>query len=260
MTTFDPNPAARLLAQVWDGSQQITELPADIRPANIDQGYDVQDRLIDLLGEPVIGWKLGVGSAKLKQQSGVGRSIAGRVLETRRHEPGAAVRLSFAAPVTIEFEIAFVLGEDIDHGFTGDARNAIAEARVTFELVMARFVDRRAVGWPSFAADDSGFEALIVGERLDERRIPELLSSLVVSVDGQEKARASTGDDATDPYGAFTDLVSIARERKMILPKGSIISTGSASMPFAASAPKGEVSASYLGQKLGFSFQAPANI
>jgi 2-keto-4-pentenoate hydratase len=258
-SSFDPNPAARLIANVWHGSHQIAELPQDIRPANIDQGYDVQDRLIDLLGVPVVGWKLGVGSAKLKQQSGVGRSIAGRVLKTRRHDPGAAVRLSFAAPVTIEFEIAFVLGEDIDHQFSRNPRSAIAETRVTFELVMARFVDRRSVGWPSFAADDSGFEALIVGERLDERQIPDLLSSLVVSVDGQEKARAATGDDATDPYGALADLISIVRERKMILPKGSIVSTGSASMPFAVSSPKGEVSASYLGKSLGFTFQAPAS-
>ena len=259
-TSFDPDPAARLLAQVWRGSKQIAELPQDVRPANVDQGYDVQDRLVDLLGVPVVGWKLGVGSARLKQQSGVGRSIAGRVLKTRRREPGAAVQLSFAAPVTIEFEIAFVLGEDIDHRFSGDARSAIAETRVTFELVMARFVDRRSVGWPSFAADNSGFEGLIVGERLDERQFPELLSSLVVTVDGEERARAATGDDATDPYGALADLVAIARERKMILPKGSIISTGSASMPFAVSAAKGEVSASYLGKTLGFTFQAPASI
>lgn len=258
-SAFDPEPAALLLAQVWRGSQQIAELPQAVRPANIDQGYDIQDRLVEVLGGPVIGWKLGVGSAKLKQQSGVGRSIVGRVLKSRRHDPGATVRLSFAAPVTIEFEIAFVLGEDIDHRFTGDARSAIAETRVTFELVMARFVDRRSVGWPSFAADDSGFEALIVGDRIDERQIPELISSLVVSVDGQEKARAATGDDATDPYGALADLVSIGRERKMVLPKGSIISTGSASMPFAVSAPKGDVSASYLGKKLGFKFETPAS-
>ena len=255
---FDPLPAARYLARAWHGPKQIAELPQAIRPANIEQGYDVQDRLVDLLGVPVVGWKLGVGSAKLKQQSGIGRSIAGRVLENRRHDPGAIVRLSFAAPLTIEFEIAFVLGEDVDHRFAGDARSAIAEARVTFELVMARFIDRRSVGWPSFAADDAGFEALIVGERFDERQMPELLSSLVVSVDGQEKARAAGGDDATDPYGALADLILIARERKMTLPKGSIISTGSASMPIAVSSPKGEVCASYLGKKLSFAFEAPA--
>ncbi|WP_346658529.1 fumarylacetoacetate hydrolase family protein [Bradyrhizobium sp. 179] len=181
------------------------------------------------------------------------------MLATRRHEPGATVRLSFAAPVTIEFEIAFVLGQDIDHRFAGNHRSAIAETRVTFELVMARFVDRRSVGWPSFAADNSGFEALVVGEHLDGRQIPELLSSLVVSVDGEEKARAAAGADVTDPYGALADLVAIARERKMILPKGTIISTGSASMPFAVSAPTGEVSASYLGRKLRFSFETRAN-
>jgi 2-keto-4-pentenoate hydratase len=124
---------------------------------------------------------------------------------------------------------------------------------------MARFIDRRSVGWPSFAADDSGFEALIVGERFEERQIPELLSSLVVSVDGQERARAAAGDDATDPYGALTDLFSIAHERKMVLPKGGIVSTGSASMPFVVSSLKGEVVGSYLGKRLGFEFEAPAS-
>ena len=69
----------------------------------------------------------------------------------------------------------------------------------------------------------------------------------------------AAGDDATDPYGALADLISIARDRKMVLPKGSIVSTGSASMPVAVSSPKGEVSASYLGKKLGFKFEAPAS-
>jgi 2-keto-4-pentenoate hydratase len=256
---FNPDPAAQLLTKVWRGSQQIAELPQAVRPADISQGYDIQDRLVQLLGQRVVGWKLGVGSAKLKQQSGIGRSIAGRVLANRRYEPGATVPLSFAAPVTIEFEIAFILGKDIDHRSGGDAKSAIAEACVTFELVMARFIDRRLVGWPSFAADDSGFEALIIGEKIDERQIPELLSSLVVSVDGQERARAATGDDATDPYGALADLFAIARERQMLLPKGSIISTGSASMPFAVSSPKADVSAFYLGKQLSFRFEAPAS-
>jgi 2-keto-4-pentenoate hydratase len=189
----------------------------------------------------------------------VGRSIAGRVLGSRRHGPGAQIRLSFAAPVTIEFEIAFILGQDVDHRFNGNIRSAIAETRVTFELVMARFIDRRTVGWPSFAADNSGFEALVVGERVDEWQIPELLSSLAVAVDGQERARAATGDDATDPYGAFADLVAIARERNMPLSKGSIISTGSASMPFALSAPTASVAGSYLGRTLNFSYETPAS-
>jgi 2-keto-4-pentenoate hydratase len=256
---FNPELAAEFLAGVWHGSQQIAELPTAMRPIDIGQGYDIQDRLVKKLGDPVVGWKLGVGSAKLKQQSGVGRSIAGRILGSRRHDPGAHIRLSFAAPVTIEFEIAFVLAQDIDHRSAGDGRSAIAETRVTFELVMARFIDRRIVGWPSFAADNSGFEALIVGERIDERQIPELLSSLTVTVDGKERARAATADDATDPYGALADLVAIARERNMHLPKGRIISTGSASMPFALSASKASVAGSYLGKTLNFSFETPAS-
>ena len=99
---FNPELAAEFLAGVWHGSQQIAELPTAMRPIDIGQGYDIQDRLVKKLGDPVVGWKLGVGSTKLKQQSGVGRSIAGRILGSRRHDPGAHIRLSFAAPVTIE--------------------------------------------------------------------------------------------------------------------------------------------------------------
>jgi 2-keto-4-pentenoate hydratase len=257
--SFNPEPAAAFLADVWRGSRQVAELPLALRPADIGQGYDIQDPLVQRLGDPAVGWKLGVGSPKLKQQSGVGRSIAGRILGSRRHGPGSHIRLSFAAPVTIEFEIAFVLGQAIDQTFDEDIRSAIAETRVTFELVMARYIDRRTVGWPSFAADNSGFEALVVGEPIDDQKVPELLSSLVVMVDGQERARAATGDDATDPYGAFADLVAIARERNMLLPKGSIISTGSASMPFALSAPRTSVAGSYLGRTFSFSFETPAS-
>ena len=55
MSAFDPRPAAHFLADAWYGSKQVAELPQAIRPANIDQGYDVQDRLIELLGTPVVG-------------------------------------------------------------------------------------------------------------------------------------------------------------------------------------------------------------
>ena len=43
---------------------QLAELPAEIRPRTLSQGYDVQDRLLALLGEPVAGWKLGGSAAR----------------------------------------------------------------------------------------------------------------------------------------------------------------------------------------------------
>ncbi|HWK46940.1 MAG TPA: fumarylacetoacetate hydrolase family protein [Stellaceae bacterium] len=254
---FDREPlaadaAASYLAELWRSGRQVTALPPELRPSSLEEGYDIQDRLVAALGERVVGWKLGVGSRKGKIDSKVGRAIAGRVLASRCVRTGETVRLPDRAPVTVEFEIAYVLARDIPPGDRlGDPLDAIAEIRTTVELVRARFVDRRSVGWPSFAADNAGFEALIVGEVVDPARLADIAPSTQVLVDGHERARALTGDDVTDVETAFTDFVALARERGMMLPKGSIISTGTVSKPFVIEG-TAEVSARYLDTAIEF--------
>ena len=114
---------------------------------------------------------------------------------------------------------------------------AVGEMRAAFELVLSRFTNRRAVGWPSFAADNGAFQALILGGRLGPDQVPGMVGSLVVTADGEEAARSLSGEGATDPAAALADLVATARERNMVLPKGSIVSTGTVSKPFNMSAP-----------------------
>lgn len=250
---FDPAPAAAILADAWRSGALLAELPAAVRPSSVVEGYDVQDRLIEALRQPVAGWKLGVGSTVQKRQSGVGRSIAGRILASRVYRAGSTVPLPNAAPVTIEFEIAYILGRDIQpEEVEFPVIEAVTEVRTTFELVLSRFTDRRAVGWPSFTADNAGFYALVLGEVTPPNRVTDLIDALVVTVDGKEAARKVTGEDVTDPAAALADLVATARERGMTLPKGSIISTGTASKPFTIAAPAAEVSARFLDQTFGF--------
>ena len=70
------------------------------------------------------------------------------MLASRRFDSGAVIPVPDRAPVTVEFEIAYVLGRDIAPSETAAAPwDAVAEIRTTVELVRSRFVDRRAVGW-----------------------------------------------------------------------------------------------------------------
>ncbi|GGF00466.1 hypothetical protein GCM10011611_02600 [Aliidongia dinghuensis] len=254
---FDPAPAAKVLADSWHSGQQLTELPAAVRPRTLSEGYDIQDRLVADLGIPTIGWKLGVGSHKLKRDSGVGRSIAGRLLKSRVLEPSQVVSLPNAAPATIEFEFAYVLGQDVlPTASIQDARSVVGSACVTFEVVLSRFVDRRAVGWPSFAADNAGFAALVVGDAVDPAALSDVARTLVVSVDGTERVRAATGDDVTVPCDALADLIAVAKERNMVLPRGSLISTGSMSVPFNVTGPVA-IEARFLDRSLGFTTRVP---
>jgi 2-keto-4-pentenoate hydratase len=254
---FDPAPAAAMLAEAWRSGTLMQELPPAIRPRSLGQGYDIQDRLIAGLGDQVVGWKLGVGSAAQKRQSGIGRSIAGRLLGSHVYRPGDTIALANAAPVTIEFEIAYILRRDVlpdEAAFP--LLQAVGDVHVAFELVRSRFVDRRAVGWPSFAADDAGFQALVLGPPIDPARLGELRHSLVVTLDGKEAATSLSGEDATDPEAALADLVATARERGMVLPNGSIVSTGTVSKPFDIASPAAAISARFLGTELGFRTKA----
>lgn len=249
MTFAAADAAAAWMTDLWRSGRQATALPADLRPATIADGYDIQDRFIAGLGLPIAGWKLGVGSPRQRAETGAGGSIAGRIFAAKCHQPGDTIALPDLAPVTVEFEIAYVLGRDILPGEPAiDPMTAVAEARVTFELVRSRFTDRRAVGWPSFAADNAAFEALVIGATIDGT---SLAASAVVLVDGEERARALTGEDATDPVQAYVDFVATARRRDMILPKGSIISTGTVTRPFNIEG-AARIEARYLDQTVGF--------
>ncbi|WP_336490330.1 fumarylacetoacetate hydrolase family protein [Methylobacterium nigriterrae] len=250
---FDPLPAASLLAETWRAGRLISELPAAIRPRTMAEGYAIQDRFLDAIAAERVGWKLAIGSHKGKRESGIGRSIAGHVLREHLFADGARLRMPNAAPVTIEFEIAFIVGRDVPPGETvAEPLSIVSETRAAFELVLSRFVDRRAVGWPSFAADNAAFQALVLGDRIDPASLPEVARTLTVSVDGVERARAVSGDDETDPSAALGDLLALARERGFTVPRGSIVSTGTLSAPFLQTG-AAAISATYRDRRLSFS-------
>lgn len=249
---FDPQPAADLLYAAYREGRQLTELPEAVRPRTMAEGYAIQDSLLAAIGDGFAGWKLAIGSHKGKRTSGVGRSIGGRVLASQLHGDGAAIRMPHAGAVTVEFEIAYRIARDIDpEGPAVAAADVVGETLAAFELVLSRFFDRRAVGWPSFAADNSAFQALVLGPGIDPGELAQVARTLSVEVDGVERVRAVTGEDETDPLAALTDLIAVSRERGVTIPTGSIVSTGTLSVPFDLTGP-GTVTARFAGRSLGF--------
>jgi len=250
---FDPVQGAATLAAPHRSGALLTELPVEQRPATLSEALDIQDAVFAELGEASIGWKMALGSFAQKRGLGFGLALPGRILASRVFEDGATITMPNAAPVTIEFEIAYRLGRDIlpdEPEFP--ARDAIAETRVTFELVRARFVDRRAVGWLSFAADNCAYDSLVLGPVIASDAEAALAESLVVLANGVEASRALTGDDVTDPIASLGDLVATARARGMVLSKGSVVSTGTLCKPFDVTPKDVAIEARFLGRTLGF--------
>jgi 2-keto-4-pentenoate hydratase len=257
---FDPAAAARLLADAWRSGRLLDALPADLRPRTLAEGYDAQDALLAETGQPSAGWKLGVGSPAALRNARLARPLVGRLPAAQVHADGATVWLPSRAPVTVEFEIAFVLGRDIAPHDAPPASpmDAVAAVHAAVELVRSRFVDRRAVGWPSFAADNVGFEALVLGrDALDAQALAAIRDSLVVSVDGAERARAVAGDDQVDPVEALGHLIDHARERGIPLARGQVVSTGTLCVPFDLPGRDCELLAEFAGRTLRLQTAVP---
>jgi 2-keto-4-pentenoate hydratase len=230
---YSTGPAASLLAAAWRSGKQLNELPAEIRPRTLSEGYAVQDDLIARLGETPVGWKLGLGSPQAMRKAGIDRPVVGRILKSHLHRSGDIVQLPNRAPITIEFEIALTLARDIPPGDVPIApEDAFSTAHAAFELVLSRYVDRRAVGRPSFVADNAGFETSVVGCAIDPGRTGDIISSVSVSADDEVRAAGLTGDELTDPFSSLTGLMAHARERGLTLRKGEIVSAGAVARPF----------------------------
>ena len=255
---FDPMPAVSILAETWKSGTQLTELPVAVRPQTLDQGYDIQDKLLAVLGEKLVGWKIAMGSANVMRKMGINRPVVGRVVASRCYRAGDTVPLPRQAPAVLEFEAAFILACDVDPlAAPVSPLDVISSTCVTYELVGSRFVDRRACGIPSFVADNSAFHALVVGGNFELARLKELLESVTVSVDGKEKARAMSGDDLIDPVQSLGHLLAHARDRKITLKQGDIVSAGTLTEPFELPVGNVEVVTRYLDSELRMRTQVP---
>ncbi len=254
---FAPAATAALLLTTWRAATLLDSLPVALRPHTLQQGYAAQDCLFKAAGGSRAGWKLGVGSPAAMRAAQLSRPLIGQLEAARCHTSGARLHLPMNGPLTIECEIAFVLARDIEPlPGRGVQPDDIRHTCLTFEVVRSRFIDRKSVGWPSFTADNVGFEALIIGPPactgLDLQVLRELAQTTVVHLNGEPRARTLHGDAATDPLNSLAALYAHAAEQGETLRAGDIVSTGALCEPFDISGSGHELTVRYLGRELCF--------
>ncbi len=258
--SFNPAPAAATLVETMNAGSRIADLAADCKPGELAQAYDVQDHIAahqaldGTLNDQLAGWKLGLGSANAMKGAGLARPVIGRVFKGRLFDDGADVPAPAGSVGMIEIEIAFTLARDVAPGDTiADPRDVISSAHLVSEIVISRFIDRTAVGLPSFIADNVGFHALVMGPQVKLEDVPAIANSVTVDLNGERAVGAQQGDDAINPFEMMTYLMAHTAERGLSLKAGEIVTTGSISKPFDAKIPalvKAQTSAGTVGYGL----------
>lgn len=229
---FDPNlPALRLTAAAR-AREALTALPEAERPATLEQGYEAQAAFVEQLGEGAVGWKLAGASPRGLRGELPNPPAMGVLTPCRVFQSNAVVLLPPGRTATLEVEAAFTFAREVSPADeTFDAASMIECATVAVEVVCSRFVDRKAVGQPSFIADNVGFHALIRGDRIDHAADPLFEADAGIWRDGERIAASLAGDDRTQPFLSLGHLWDKAAAARSTIPAGAVVTTGTLSVP-----------------------------
>ena len=214
--------AKHLLAARWSNTPGPC-IPEAFRPADTDSALAIQDRVLELLGETVGGWKCGVPNAN------TGPIIASIPMSAILTSSPCAV---FGGKGQIEPEIAFVIGHDLPARATpysdDEIRGAIREARLVLELITTRYADKASATPAEVLADSFNNHGLLIGPV-----IPNVLDHPLEKLHARIHTAAGALFDKVQPHpsghpmNSLSWLVRFLNSRGQGLKAGQVVTTGS---------------------------------
>ena len=205
--------------------ERIAALAPDEIPASAAEGYSVQDAILERLGIPIAGWKVGAASPTAEPQ-------AGPILADRMQPSPARFVVPAKAFRTVEAEVAFTLGRDLpthSQGYSAEeVWDAMAAVHVGVEVLESSFIDRRKICEYAVLGDLLNNGAYCYGTAVkDWRRLDVATPEASVAINSQEKRRAKAGTPGGHPKRLLAWLANHAATRGLPLKAGMIITTGS---------------------------------
>lgn len=198
-------------------------IPETYRPTDTDAAIAIQERVLELLGQTVGGWKCGTPNP-----------LTGPIVAAL---PASAILRSSPCAVPgvmgqIEPEIAFVIAHDLPPRaipYTDEEiRAAIGEARMVLELITTRYADKASATPTEVLADAYNHHGLFIGPV-----IPNVLDHDLERLHVTVRTAAGTLFDKVHPHPSghplksLTWLVHFLNGRGQGLKAGEIVTTGS---------------------------------
>ena len=204
---------------------------ADELGVTVDAAYDIQDRTLELLDQPVIAAKLGLTSVAKQQQMNVSEALYGWMTESMTID-GSFARNRFIQP-RAEPEIAFRTGADLA-GPDVTAEQVLAATESVMPAV--DILDSRFTGYKftlaDVAADNSSAGGYVIGEPLAISSDLSL-TGCVFEKNGEIVATAAGAAVMDHPAEAMAWFVRKLHQRGRTLPAGSLVLAGAWTAAFA---------------------------
>jgi len=221
--------AARLLVTARQKGALVERLPVELQPANVDDGFAIQQEVSRQLGRRTGAWKCALPRP--------GKVIAAPIYDADIHR-GLACRMrgSPRGSVRAEPELACLLDRDLPprREAYGEAEvlDALGDTHVALELLGSRYAHPEELTFPELLADGLFNAGLVLGPRvrlLDGATPADLPAEFNVSLSG-------VGEEAVTLAGRHPDrgvlapivwLANFLRVRGLGLYAGQAVITGS---------------------------------
>ena len=233
MTPEQIEAAAQLLKKTRLEKAILENIPEDFRPKNLEEAYQVQDRLIEVLGWKTAGWFCACTNKRIQELLSLDEPYYARLLSDFLLTSPAVLDSQDYPPIVIECEFGFRLGTDLpkrSEPYTREeVESAIDEVHPTIEVVAGHLKD-----WPnqevwSVIADNGTDGALVYGAGVKRWRDLDLINTKVLlDVNGKRERSGSGKNVLGDPLGAFVWLVNARSRDGEGLKAGDIHNTGTA--------------------------------
>ena len=148
--------AAEHLAAARRSRVRGARIPEASRPTDIPTALHIQERVTDLFGEPIGGWKASAPNA--------GRVMRAPIYARDIRRGGRCPIIPVDGMAVIEPEIAFVLARDLEPGAgPAEIRAAIERTHLVLEILGSRFERPDELTFPEKLADCLNNQALLIG-------------------------------------------------------------------------------------------------
>ena len=233
--------AADLLWRAWMTPARIEALPADCRPRDRADGYEIQAAVAGLSGQGVSGWKIAATSQAGQRHINVDGPLAGPLLDRRALLPGVSVSLTGNHMRAAEAEFAFRFGEPLPpraEAYTvDDVLAAVASLHPAIEVPDSRYVDFTKVGASQLIADCACACWYRIGHVVEAnwRRDDLVRHAVTAHRNGDAVGTGSGANVLGDPRAALTWLVNELSAHGRSVAAGDVVMTGTCVVPVTVS-------------------------
>jgi 2-keto-4-pentenoate hydratase len=232
MTAASIGEAARGLMEEHARGVKFWRFAPTLGVDSLDRAYGVQDEYVRLQraarNVSAIGYKIGLTSPRMQEMCGIDRPISGVVLSDRKHDSGAVLKRAQYGRLGLEFEIAVLMGRDVESPRRLDLAEIAAAVEgicPAFEIVDDRDCDYVDLEVFSLIADNAWNAGIVLGP-FRPATVDLAAIEGVVSVDGEIVDKGYGRDVLGHPFHSVAWLAERLSAAGDKLRAGDIVMTG----------------------------------